>query len=585
MPKLLNGPAAHEAGLAPQRARPAEAQPARAASLRHLAPGAIVQRATAAPQALRPAELMALQRNIGNQAVNALLDRPTPGTGLPDKLKVGIESLSGMSMDGVKVHYNSSRPAQLSALAFAQGTDIHVAPGQEQQLPHEAWHVVQQLQGRVQPTPRFEEGVPVNDDGGLELEADVMGTRAAQIRSLDTTGTGGAAAMGAEQTEMRPEASTPRQLDNATPVAQQMRGAAVLQRKLQFDQSRIKKAKIRNDKEPLYALITKEIKKYNKTITTDESIAIRQSLAKIQDLCEVFLRNYRTTEDSKRKQQIYVIQDLSNAAELEWGQISAQARSLAAVKDPSGSTAARNLYFLAQFLGENPIESAQKQMAERFAQEYGLEPIDLTAIKLFSMDDYKYINPAIANDADWATKQIERIKLRDEASIRLDKYIEDTIKGKSGSLPEPRNLPQERKDERLRIMREEGAHLAALVNRALNKLPALKPTTVYRGARMSPQEFEKVYGRSGEKAGVTKYSHSSTTNLETSQEYAARPAAQGRLNPDQTLSVLCMLNVKSARNIRDISMLPTEDEVVVLTGTKFKVTNFRREKGAAILDG
>jgi hypothetical protein len=32
-------------------------------------------------------------------------------TGLPDQLKTGIESLSGMSMDSVKVHYNSTKPA------------------------------------------------------------------------------------------------------------------------------------------------------------------------------------------------------------------------------------------------------------------------------------------------------------------------------------------------------------------------------------------------------------------------------------------------------------------------------------------
>lgn len=99
-------------------------------------------------------------------------------TGLPDNLKSGIESLSGMSMDSVRVHYNSSQPAQLNALAYAQGTDIHVAPGQEQHLPHEAWHVVQQAQGRVQPTMQMKEGVPINDDRGLEHEADVMGAKA-----------------------------------------------------------------------------------------------------------------------------------------------------------------------------------------------------------------------------------------------------------------------------------------------------------------------------------------------------------------------------------------------------------------------
>lgn len=97
-------------------------------------------------------------------------DKPN-NTGLPDNLKTGIENLSGYNMDDVKVHYNSDKPVQLQALAYAQGTDIHIASGQEQHLPHEAWHVVQQKQGRVQPTSQIQ-GVNVNDNVGLEKEAD-----------------------------------------------------------------------------------------------------------------------------------------------------------------------------------------------------------------------------------------------------------------------------------------------------------------------------------------------------------------------------------------------------------------------------
>ncbi|MEK7322153.1 MAG: C2 family cysteine protease [Pseudomonadota bacterium] len=99
-------------------------------------------------------------------------------TGLPDNLKSGIESLSGMSMDNVKVHYNSLQPAQLNALAYTQASDIHVATGQERHLPHEAWHVVQQAQGRVKPTVRMKDAVLINDDKTLEHEADVMGSKA-----------------------------------------------------------------------------------------------------------------------------------------------------------------------------------------------------------------------------------------------------------------------------------------------------------------------------------------------------------------------------------------------------------------------
>lgn len=103
-------------------------------------------------------------------------------TGLPDKLKAGVENLSGYSMDDVRVHYNSDQPAKVQAYAYTQGTDIHVAPGQEKHLPHEAWHVVQQKEGRVKPTIQLK-GVQVNDDKRLEHEADVMGTKALSMPS------------------------------------------------------------------------------------------------------------------------------------------------------------------------------------------------------------------------------------------------------------------------------------------------------------------------------------------------------------------------------------------------------------------
>ena len=117
-----------------------------------------------------PLQGMALQRQEGPKGMSN-------DTGMPDGLKSGIEGLSGRAMDDVRVHYNSDRPAMVQAHAYAQGTDIHLAPGQERHLPHEAWHVVQQAQGRVPQTTEVG-GQPVNDDSGLEREADVMGQKA-----------------------------------------------------------------------------------------------------------------------------------------------------------------------------------------------------------------------------------------------------------------------------------------------------------------------------------------------------------------------------------------------------------------------
>ncbi len=106
-------------------------------------------------------------------------------TGLPDNLKSGMEALSGVDLSGVNVHYNSSKPKAVQAHAFAQGNDIHLASGQERHLPHELGHVVQQAQGRVQPTITVG-GVAVNDRPSLENEATKMGQNALQMKNDST---------------------------------------------------------------------------------------------------------------------------------------------------------------------------------------------------------------------------------------------------------------------------------------------------------------------------------------------------------------------------------------------------------------
>lgn len=112
-----------------------------------------------------------------------IVQKKENNTGLPDRLKAGIENLSGHTLDDVKVHYNSSKPAQLQAHAYAQGTEIHIAAGQEKHLPHEAWHVVQQKQGRVKPTVQLKGGAKINDDVKLEREADQIQTRVLQAKT------------------------------------------------------------------------------------------------------------------------------------------------------------------------------------------------------------------------------------------------------------------------------------------------------------------------------------------------------------------------------------------------------------------
>lgn len=198
-------------------------------------PVSIIQRARINPKSLSHADVMQLQRSIGNRAVGKLLSgigglsstaqqalvqrqevpekeellqgmferKPEQATcpscsishvqleegnlkGMSDNLKSGLEQLSGMDLSDVRVHRNSGKPEKVGALAYTQGTDIHVGPGQEKHLPHEGWHVVQQMQRRVKPTMQAM-GMAINDENHLEKEADRMGEKAISLTPSSAT--------------------------------------------------------------------------------------------------------------------------------------------------------------------------------------------------------------------------------------------------------------------------------------------------------------------------------------------------------------------------------------------------------------
>lgn len=106
------------------------------------------------------------QKNAEGQEVR----RPNL-TGIPTQMKLDFERRSGLSFDDVRVHYNSDKPAQLKALAYTQGTQVYIGPGQEQHLPHELGHVIQQKSQTITPDT-VQNGVPINSSQALEQLAD-----------------------------------------------------------------------------------------------------------------------------------------------------------------------------------------------------------------------------------------------------------------------------------------------------------------------------------------------------------------------------------------------------------------------------
>lgn len=107
---------------------------------------------------------------------------------LPQDLQANMENSFGQDFSGVGIHRNSQQAQRLNALAYTQGESIHFAPGEfnphsergRNLIGHEFAHVVQQRSGVVQPTAVLGKGLALNDNQGLENEANNLGKKAVQ---------------------------------------------------------------------------------------------------------------------------------------------------------------------------------------------------------------------------------------------------------------------------------------------------------------------------------------------------------------------------------------------------------------------
>ncbi|WP_199351089.1 DUF3626 domain-containing protein [Haliangium ochraceum] len=130
----------------------------------------------------------AQRKSAGPETEAAAPSAPQSSSGraMPRAVQAKMEHAFDTDFSAVRIH-EGSQATSLGAHAFAQGSDIHFAPGQydpgsqrgQELLGHELAHVVQQSEGRVNAT-RQAHGAAINDEPALEAEADVMGARAAR---------------------------------------------------------------------------------------------------------------------------------------------------------------------------------------------------------------------------------------------------------------------------------------------------------------------------------------------------------------------------------------------------------------------
>jgi hypothetical protein len=178
-----------------------------------------------------------------------------------------------------------------------------------------------------------------------------------------------------------------------------------------------------------------------------------------------------------------------------------------------------------------------KEDQETRRQELGLTLPEVAAIKIFTGDDYKYINPTTANNAAWLEGSKKQNMLRGE-----DKgYI------------------------------EEGTLHAGVAMQGLAKIaPYDKP--VYRGA-----SFPKASVKLDKGQLISFNSFASASKLKSkAEEFAytsSRPSQQevkdGAAARD--VGILYELHRPNGRDVSAFSLAQQEEEVVLLPGSKFKI--------------
>ncbi|MCB9234973.1 MAG: DUF4157 domain-containing protein [Bacteroidia bacterium] len=140
----------------------------------------------------------------GNGSFSPVQRKESSENGLPENVQGKMENSLGSDFSNVNIHENSNSASDMGALAYTQGNDVHFAPGQfkpdtrsgQELIGHELTHVVQQREGNIKPTTEVN-GQGVNNDKGLEAEADSMGAKAArgEATQMKSSGNAGAGAV------------------------------------------------------------------------------------------------------------------------------------------------------------------------------------------------------------------------------------------------------------------------------------------------------------------------------------------------------------------------------------------------------
>jgi NAD:arginine ADP-ribosyltransferase len=225
---------------------------------------------------------------------------------------------------------------------------------------------------------------------------------------------------------------------------------------------------------------------------------------------------------------------------------------------------------------------ASPKRAANVIADASLTEAEVAAIVAYTADDYKYINPVVANSAGWLIGQKGKAQLESATSMLegvpedfledVHKRADDAKKGKKVTAVPATSIVGSARP----LVEEAGLH-AGVALQGLRKLPAFTKDT-YRGERITPADFRQKYAKG--KVFPFNAFGSSSWDKEVGSNYAHGLSGDNPPAKAQTVAVLQIISNSGGRDISELSMVPDEREVVILPGSKFVVNSMRKSKAA-----
>jgi len=205
----------------------------------------------------------------------------------------------------------------------------------------------------------------------------------------------------------------------------------------------------------------------------------------------------------------------------------------------------------------------------------GLSPAEYAAIQIYTAADYKYINPATANDAAWMKKM--NYDPIDEPTRSKGDWMElqDRLAERGQTLEEAEAERQKDLDTR----RLEGSLHSGMALQGLLKMPVYKDKA-YRGEKLEPKRFYALYIRNKD-GTYTPRQKKVRFNTITSVSKSLGVANYWSGSGTGTYEIVWELQVNNGRDIEHISLAQPEKEIALLPGAEFTIQSveLRREGG------